>query len=478
MPDEGRPDGEGNPGQGGSTRRLGASSGRGRIRRTLRHPVTHNTLALYAVQFGHYLLPLAVFPALARVLTDDSLGIVFFSQAFATLVQTVVEFGFNLSGVRDIARAREHPSHLVRIMADVNGAKLVLAAITLLASVAAAFVVPAFSGHLDYALLAWVSGASTGLNPRWVLVGLERVKASATLELGCRALAVVLIVALVRHSDDVSLVLWIWALTSVLPLVLVARMVSVIVPFGRSTAPGTRQAISSSWSLFVASAGIGLYTTANVFILGLLGPTAQIPLYSGPEKIIRAVGRLSFPLSTAVFPRVSHLAQGGKERRAERLAFISLVLLTAVGAASAIGLAIFAPLLVRLVLGPGYEEAESVLRAMAIMVPVIAATSALMGQWLLAHGQDRSVRRIVLTVGVVNVAVACVVVPFAGAIGLAISVVGAEVLALVLTIATVRRRVPRPSDKSASLPAEPVERADPDDPAEPVERGAVGNPGA
>src|SRR5690606_7080343 len=91
-----------------------------------RHPIVQNALALYAAQFAGYLLPLATVPYLARVLGPGSLGLVAFAQALGAYVALVVEYGFHLSGTREVVRHRSNPDRLAEILAGVTGARLLL----------------------------------------------------------------------------------------------------------------------------------------------------------------------------------------------------------------------------------------------------------------------------------------------------------------------------------------------------------------
>ena len=99
-------------------------------------------------------------------------------------------------------------------------------------------------------------------------------------------------------------------------------------------------------------------------------------------------------------------------------------------------LALAAPTVVALLLGPGYEDAVPVLRVLALLVPIIAVGTVLGLFWALPFGRDRVLLLVTATAGLVNVALVVVLVPRMAALGMAAlgmasAVVTAELLVAV-----------------------------------------------
>src|SRR5438128_1261391 len=91
-----------------------------------RKKLTRNALTLYGVQFCRKLVPLVSVPYLARVLGPAGWGRVAFALAFGELLVMLIEFGFNLSATREVARHRDSDEHCREIAAGVLGAQAVL----------------------------------------------------------------------------------------------------------------------------------------------------------------------------------------------------------------------------------------------------------------------------------------------------------------------------------------------------------------
>jgi O-antigen/teichoic acid export membrane protein len=92
----------------------------------------------------------------------------------------------------------------------------------------------------------------------------------------------------------------------------------------------------------------------------------------------------------------------------------------------------------RLVYGAEFDAGADVLRIMAPILPISMVTI-VAGVWLMAGHRDSSVMRITLAAGVLNVALAPVLVHVAGTGGMAASVLCAELTAMALALAAALR---------------------------------------
>ena len=71
-----------------------------------------NFTAMGIIQILNYVIPFVTLPYLSRVLAVDKFGLIFFAQAIMDYFSRFVDFGFNQSGVRELAIKREN-SHKV-----------------------------------------------------------------------------------------------------------------------------------------------------------------------------------------------------------------------------------------------------------------------------------------------------------------------------------------------------------------------------
>jgi polysaccharide transporter, PST family len=403
---------------------------RAAISRLMCHPVAQNSAALYGVQACRKIFPLISVPYLARTLNPAGWGTVAFVISLGDLVALMMEFGFNLSATREISRERDNREACRDIMAGVLGAQAILAVLGVSLALLAAPYIPLLQSNPHLVLAGLLYAVAQGMTPIWFFQGLERLGLAASLEVGAKALMLAALFVLVRSPQDAWRVVALQAaaagVSTVAGIGLAFRSFSFRLPTRALVAGALRR----GWPMFVFRSAESLYGVANSFVLGLFAAPAVVGYFASAEKISKAVFGLLSPVRDALYPRLSYLAASA-EREAARLARTGIALMTAGGAVLALALATAAPWIIRVLAGPGFAPAVPVLRLMAALPLVLSVTYSAGLQWLLPLGRDRDVNRIILRGGALNLASAFLLAPRLGAMGMAISVVSAELFVAV-----------------------------------------------
>jgi PST family polysaccharide transporter len=416
-------------------------------------------MGLYVLQLGSYLLPIATVVFLARLLGPQGWGGLAFMQAFAGYVMLIVSYGFNYSATREVARHRDDRDKLAELVAGVLGAKAALTVLALLVALPVSVLVAPIHRYqsLFWPAMLWALSLSFSLN--WFFQGQERMGFVARWESAARILALVGILVAVRSPADTWKVLAIQGGTMSAAVLVEFAVTYREVRFRFPTAGAIARTLRLGWSTFLYQGALSFYTTGNGFILGLFGTPAAVGYYVGAERISKAFSTMLFPITQAVFPRMSHLASHARGEAAQ-LARKSLVIVGTAGCAMGLITFFGAPILVRIVLGPGFENAVVVLRILALLPPLIAFSNVLGIQWMLALGLDRLVNAIVVSACVLNVTLAIILVPHHLQVGMAIAVVASEALVAVGLYLVLRLKnldplaiARRPHVESAPAPA-------------------------
>jgi PST family polysaccharide transporter len=395
-------------------------------RTVMRSRIAQNAAALFASQFLLAVLPLITLPWLARVLGASELGEVLYVQSFAFLLAILGEYGFRLSATRSIARVRDDRERLAGTVAGVMGAKLILIGGVTALSVLALALIPRFREEPVLLLFGWAMAVVQGFDPLWFFAGVERLRLTAGMEASSRLLTAVAIIALVREEGQGVLVLAIWTAglglsTGVLTILMYRQ-----VPLRPPRLRGSLTTLREGWSLFANTAAVSMYTTGTLFLLGFVVSNAQLAIFGSAERIVRAALRGLSPIGAAVYPRVAYLLEAGRADRAQRLSSLALGALFGIGLLMALALILLAPLIVDALFGPGFEATVTVLRILALLLPLIAIGSTLSALWLLPRGLDRLALWIVVVAGLANAALAPAVGAVWGVEGAAWVLVGIE----------------------------------------------------
>ncbi len=388
-----------------------------------RHPIIRNAMSLYGARLAGYLLPLVTVPYLARVLHPAGLGLVVYGQSFALWMALIVEYGFNFSATREVARHRDEPSRLAQIVADVMGAKLLLVLLVCGITLLIWKYVPIFRQHPAYLLLGLLYAVCSGLTPFWFYQGIERLVWPSVLDIGTRALAAVGVFLWIHTPAHGWIALALQAGGSVLSasLLLAALRRRVAFPW-----PGVRRvtaALRDGWYIFVFRSVNNLCTLTNIFLLGLLMTPVHVGYYGGVVKLVGALLGLQGPISQALYPRITYLTQHDPARAA-RMTRASLLLMATFGIVTCLIVAAFAPFWIHLLLGARYAAATPILRLMALEIPIIAVGDVLGIQRMLPRGMDKQLSVVTLAGLALDVALVFLLVPAFHAPGMA----GVEVI--------------------------------------------------
>lgn len=400
-------------------------------------PMARNAAALYGLQVADYVVPMATLSYLARVLGQDAWGEVLYAQGFALWLTLLFEYGFQLSTTREVARCAGDREQLAGIISGVAGASALLTAASIGAALAAQLLIAAFRDRPLYLWLAWAIAFTSGVRPVWYFLGREKMEWPSFWNGVSRIAGAAALFVFVRSADDAYWVLILQLITSGAVLAAMWQRVYREVPFPKPDLAAALATLGKGWRLFLFRSAVSLYTTANTVLLGWFVPAKGVTAYAAPERLIKAGQGLIWPASQALYPRMSRLA-GNDLAAAAKMARMALAVIGGGGLAAGAITALGAPWIVRLLFGAGYEDAVPVLRVLAMLLPLVAASNVLGIQWMLPRGMDEAFNRIILTAGFVNLVLACVLAPALGAYGMALAVVLAETLVLAgqwLTIA-------------------------------------------
>lgn len=414
-----------------------------RLKGLIRLRLVRNVLALFSTRTIDQLLPLLVVPYLARVLGPSGWGLVAFAQAFAVYGIATVEYGFGLAGTREVARGRDVAARLPELVTGIFASQVLLASGVALAALAVQVMVPSF--HDDPALLwsAAAFGILQGLHPMWYFAGQERIPLIATIGVGSKLLATIAILVVVRDQDDGWLVLACYAGGAFLAAGLGYALILREVRPGRLSVALIGRTLRLGASMFVMRMAVLMHTAGNAFLLGLLVVPQQVAFFAAGEKLCRPAAWLLHPINVALLPRLSNLV-GHSPDKAGQLAGVVLLLVGAIGIGFGLSIAVLAPWLVVLLFGPQYDAAVTVLRVMAVIVPLIVINAALVAQWLIPHGMDRAINVVTIAGTLLNLILALLIAPFYGALGMAWVTVMVEGVILIGLLAALHRRGLRP----------------------------------
>lgn len=387
--------------------------------------VITNIFSMYGIYCSTYLLAVVTVPYLSRTLGPAAWGVLAAIQSFSGCLLLGVEFGFTFSGTREAARTTGARDSLREVVSAVMGAKVVLGLLSCALALVFEFSMPLFRDHPGTFWWGIAFAVFQGWNLMWFFQAIERMRLMATLDFIIRAIAVAATFVFVQGPEDTWVALACQAGASFFSLAVSLVLVSRITGFEVPKMSAVRGALACSAKTFIPRNSSSLFSAGNTFLLGFFARPEIVGFYAGADRICRALTGLLAPASEAVYPRISHVATQSRDRTL-RLARLGALIMCSAGMAMAAFMWFLSPLLVRVLLGPGYDAAITPLRIMSLLGPLIALRNVLTIHWMLPLDLEKELNTVVIACGALNVLLAIVFAPHFGAVGMAWVVVATQ----------------------------------------------------
>ncbi len=373
-------------------------------------------------------LGVALLAVLGRRLGTDGFGTLQFALAIMAYPLLIVDLGLSTFGLREIARGSPSPD-LVR---SVVGARLVLSAVTLLAIAAGVILLPLSSESRAIVVILSLGLPASALNARWVLQGEQRFARSAAVEVAATGTQLLAALALVNGGDDapaaaVALTLAAWT-TATMSILLAGRWSRFRPRFGQ----GIPTTILRSLPLGAAAIAITVYYSFDTILLGVFRGSEEVAYYAAAYRVVLPILTLAGAVGTVAIPRLSFLVARDAPAAAKAVADLSHQMVLW-GLPMAVGGALAAEPIIRLVYGPEFAPAAAPFRILVWSVVTVYANAAFAFLLLARHG-DRRYLAAVTAGAAANMGLNLVVIPLAGMIGAAMVTIVSELTVLGLLL--------------------------------------------
>lgn len=398
-----------------------------RIQKFLHSPTINGLVSLYGVQIANYIFPLITFPFLVRTLGTSKWGSLLIVQSFAQFLTLFIEYGFNISATRDVAKNRQNLVKLAELLIGVIGAKVLLAIVGTAAALLVAFFMPSINGDplLLSAGIFW--GIASGASAIWYYQGLERLKFVVTIEIILKALSVGAILVIVSKPQDAWKVLCIQGLAALIASLIALKIAFKEVGFIIPKYSHVISALQLGWTMFIFRVTVSLYTIGNPLVLGQMVSPQLVGHYFGGERLVKVLLGFFDPIGRVFMPKLSFLIKNSIKDAAALSKKIILIMLS-VGILLAVCLYYISPLIVNLFLGSQSKESILIIQTLVIIIPLIALSNAVGIQWMIPMNLDKPFNTIILVAGIINLILVFILVPIYSYIGMAYATIIVELL--------------------------------------------------
>lgn len=385
-----------------------------------------------------YLVPLVVFPYISRVLGPQGIGRIDSVDAIINYLVQLSMMGLSTLGIREVARHRNDPEQLRQAFRDL----FTLNVITTVSLVTVMAVVFAFVPYFAEQRRLYMIGLSKlFFNMFWIewfFKGLENFRYITLRSVVMRLLFIAAVFIFVRDAGDyvTYYVLWVGLVVgNALCNWCYRRRFTSYTLRGFSI----RRYLSPFVLLGLFSICAAVYTQLPTAWLSARCGVEQVAFYTTSTRIHAILLALFTSLTGVMIPRMSSLLAEGHMDDAHTLAEKTFTLLFMFSFPVIIYLEFFAPDIIAIFAGPGFEGAIWPMRIVVMQIIVIGSEQILILQLLIPSGHDRTPLFCALAGAGVSVAANLLLVPHLQAVGSAVSWVLAECTVMACALFWVNR---------------------------------------
>ena len=274
--------------------------------------VLSNFISLSFLQGANYILPLITLPYLVKVLGIDKFGLVMLAQSVSLFFLIAVNFGFDISGTREIAILKSQKKDISKTFWSIIIIKL---ALVITCSVILFIIVKSVNRFNENETIYFLSyGVVVGQSifPDWYFMGIEKMKFVTITNVTAKVIFTILIFLFIKSEQDFYYVpifnSFGFILAGVLGFSLALRQIKFVLP----SKTLIKSLFVDSVSLFIGKFFTNFYTSTNLIILSFFTGDVLVGVYSSIEKLLTAIRSVYIPIYQSVFPWFS-TQQGQKK---------------------------------------------------------------------------------------------------------------------------------------------------------------------
>ena len=378
---------------------------------------------------ANYIFPLVTYPYVSRVLGVDNIGACNFVDSVINYFILFSMLGISTVGIREISQARSDREKLNQTFSRLFTINTVSTTVVLIALLVSMFTVPQLRENSHLMWIGVLKLISNYLLIEWLYKGLEEFKYITSRTVLVKCLYVVAVFLFIKSPADTTIYYMLLTLmitgNALINIVHSRKYVKYSLTLQKSSALLKAIIILGIYAFLTS-----MYTTFNVVYLGFECGDTEVGYYATSTKIYRMILSVFTAVTGVMMPRLASLLSEGKFGTFRSLLKKSFRILFIIFIPTSLGIGIFAPQIIHLIAGAGYEGAIMPLRIISPLLLIIGLEQIIIIQGLMPMKKDKEVLINSAAGAATGIIANLILVPQYGATGAAISWFAAECVVL------------------------------------------------
>ena len=378
---------------------------------------------------ANYIFPLVTYPYVSRVLGVDNIGVCNFVDSVINYFILFSMLGISTVGIREISQARNDRTRLNKTFSRLFTINTISTSIVLIALLISTFTVPQLKENSHLMWIGVLKLVSNYLLIEWLYKGLEEFKYITSRTVLVKCLYVVAVFLFIKSPEDTTRYYMLLTLmitgNALINIVHSRKYVNYSLTLEKSS-PLVKSIIILGIYAFLTS----MYTTFNVVYLGFECGDTEVGYYATSTKIYRMILSIFTAVTGVMMPRLASLLSEGKFETFRNLLKKSFRILFVFFIPTSVLICMFAPQIINIIAGVGYEGAIMPLRIISPLLLIIGLEQIIIIQGLMPMKKDKEVLINSAAGAVTGILANLILVPQYGATGAAIAWFAAECVVL------------------------------------------------
>ena len=381
-------------------------------------PLIENFISYFLFKAIDALIPLIMIPYLTGIVSYSKYGIYAFAFSLIFYLQNIIQFGFDLSAVREIAIIRDDKEKLSQTYNNVLSSQVLLFLITIIILAVSVSLVPQLREHYIIYLFFTILLFGELLFPMWFFLGMEKMRFITIVNLISKSSFAVFCFLLIKEESHYIYI----ALYQSIGFIIAGIIAQIVIyrkfniKFQFSPFSEIKRTINEAWSAFLTLVSPTIYHNTSIFVLGFYWPQKYSGIMEISTKVSGAFATVNTIMTNVLYPYLN---------RNKALIFLSRYAFIVLGVILSLSMFLLAGPLIELWLGSDKDALEIVTAVKYLsLCPFLASVISTFGvNGLMIYKKDKLYSRIIVSGSILGLILALILIPKYNYIGGALTIV-------------------------------------------------------
>lgn len=353
--------------------------------------IIQNAGYLSIIEVIRLAMPFVALPYIIKTVGATNYGLAVFSQTIISYFTIFINWGLDISAVKDVSVNRNNREKLNRIVCTVLGIKSILLLFSFLVLLLCIGTIPFMREHYVLFLFAFLSCFSEVLFPIWFYQGIEKMKYLTIVRTVSIVFYTCCIFIFIRKPDDYVKVVFLQSLGNIISGLISVYLLFIVNKI-RVVLPGFKDMYSSfkeSFPFFMSRLSVVFNNTMAKSLSGIFFTMEAVAAFDLAQKIATTALIPMQMMNQAVYP---HIAMTKSVSFVKKYLRIDILLSLSV----ALGLAVIAPFAIDFFSKGQLDESVNILRILCFWVLFGGITTYIGSPVLVSFGYPKPFNRSVV----------------------------------------------------------------------------------